>query len=268
MSYDYEKIANLFICVSNGCKLLTEERKGSRIYDSFILRYVTSGSGTFVADGKSYRIKKGQSCLTFPFTSAKIYPDENGFLEYKWIEIKGSIATWFVNETKFRRDNPVLGEFPVSGIDSYFDIGEINTHSEYAVMRANGKLFILFSLYIEHFPCVECRNTDYVFKAREYIQRNYCEPECNVQSVADSVKIDRTYLYRLFKKETGMSIIAYINECRVAEAKMMLMDADVPISSVALSVGFPDQMYFSRVFKRLTGKTPSEYRKIKKKTMF
>lgn len=267
MSYNYELSISLFICLSSGSKLLTEERKSTRITDSFILRYITSGSGTFVADGKSYGIKKGQSCLTFPFAASRIYPDANACLEYKWVEIKGSIVTWLINKTQFRGDNPVLGEFPVSGIEDFFDIGEINTRTEYAAMRTNGRLFILLSLYLEHFPCVECRNTDYVFKAREYIQRNYCNAECNVQSVADSVKIDRTYLYRLFKKETGMSIIEYINERRVTEAKLMLMDADLPVSSVAQSVGFSDQMYFSRVFKRLTGKTPSEFRKIKKKTV-
>lgn len=265
MNYNYEQSVSLFMCLSNGCKLLTKENKGVRITDSFILRYVTSGSGTFIADGKCYSIKKGQSCLTFPFSAAKLCPDENSGLEYKWVEIKGSIASWLINKTEFRRERPVLGEFHVSGIEDFFDIGEINANTEYSVMRTNGKLFILFSLYIEHFPCVERRNTDYVFKAREYIQKNYRDSECNVQKVADSVKIDRTYLYRLFKKETGMSIIAYINECRVSEAKIMLMDADLPVRSVAQSVGFTDQMYFSRVFRRLTGKTPSEFRRIKKK---
>ena len=86
----------------------------------------------------------------------------------------------------------------------------------------------------------------------------YC---VRLKSVADKVQIDRTYLYRLFKEETGFSVIEYINNCRIGRACTMLNNTNVQIKDVALSVGFSDQLYFSKVFRKLKGITPTEYRK-------
>ena len=98
-------------------------------------------------------------------------------------------------------------------------------------------------------------------QARDYIERNFRDVSCTVKSVADKVQIDRTYLYRLFKEETGFSVIEYINNCRIGRACTMLNNTDVQIKDVALSVGFSDQLYFSKVFRKLKGITPTEYRK-------
>ena len=58
-----------------------------------------------------------------------------------------------------------------------------------------------------------------------------------------------------------MSIIDYINNHRIAKAEVMLMDKNISIKDVAYSVGFTDQMYFSKVFKKLKNTTPTEFRK-------
>ena len=72
---------------------------------------------------------------------------------------------------------------------------------------------------------------------------------------------DSTYLYRLFKEETGTSVIGYINQCRIRRACTMLSSTTAQVKDVALSVGFSDQLYFSKVFKKINGITPTEYRK-------
>ena len=82
----------------------------------------------------------------------------------------------------------------------------------------------------------------------------------SVQQVADYVKLDRTYLYRLFKQQMGMSIVEYINRRRVSRAEVMLIDMQISVKDVAFSVGFSDPMYFSRVFKRLNGITPTKFK--------
>ena len=122
-------------------------------------------------------------------------------------------------------------------------------------------MIILLSYYVEHFPCKDSENTSYAILARNYIEKNYRNPEFNVQSVANHIKIDRTYLYRLFKEETGMSVIDYINNCRISKAEVLLIDENISIKDVAYSVGFTDQMYFSKVFKKLRGQTPTEFRR-------
>ena len=70
------------------------------------------------------------------------------------------------------------------------------------------------------------------------------------------------YLSTLFTKYENCGFIDYLNQFRVERAKMFLHDYGLKTYEVAYKVGFQDEKYFSRVFKRITGKSPSEYRKI------
>jgi hypothetical protein len=67
---------------------------------------------------------------------------------------------------------------------------------------------------------------------------------------------------RFFKKMTGRSALAYVNEYRIEKATVLLTKTDEPIGEIAESVGFDDLNYFSRVFKKVKKCSPGEYRKI------
>jgi YesN/AraC family two-component response regulator len=69
------------------------------------------------------------------------------------------------------------------------------------------------------------------------------------------------YCDTVFKKETGKSIVEYLLDERVSEAKKLLLEGVLPLKQIAEQVGFPDYNYFARTFKKRTGFTPLEYRK-------
>ena len=92
-----------------------------------------------------------------------------------------------------------------------------------------------------------------------YIKENYMH-KISLASVAEHVGLSSGYLCRIFKDETGGSINTYINNLRMNKAKELLSDKNSYIKEVAVAVGFEDQLYFSRLFKRYSGLTPSEYR--------
>lgn len=98
-----------------------------------------------------------------------------------------------------------------------------------------------------------------VTQALSYIQNNY-NRKISLASVAEHVGLSSGYLCRIFKEETSVSINAYINNLRMMKAGELLKDKNSYIKEVAVSVGFEDQLYFSRQFKRYYGATPSEYR--------
>lgn len=98
-----------------------------------------------------------------------------------------------------------------------------------------------------------------VTQALSYIQNNYSR-KISLASVAEHVGLSSGYLCRIFKEETSVSINAYINNLRMMKAGELLKDKNSYIKEVAISVGFEDQLYFSRQFKRYYGATPSEYR--------
>ena len=92
-----------------------------------------------------------------------------------------------------------------------------------------------------------------------YIKENYMR-KISLASVAEHVGLSSGYLCRIFKDETGGSINTYINNLRMNKAGELLSDKNSYIKEVAVAVGFEDQLYFSRLFKRYSGLTPSEYR--------
>ncbi|MED4156928.1 helix-turn-helix domain-containing protein [Shouchella clausii] len=96
-------------------------------------------------------------------------------------------------------------------------------------------------------------------KTINYIQ-SYLEEPLTLKHVAAVVKTNPTYLSRVFKEETNMNMMYYINLKRVEEAKLYLQ-GDTPITEIAFLVGFNDANYFSRVFKQIVSVTPLQYRK-------
>jgi len=95
---------------------------------------------------------------------------------------------------------------------------------------------------------------------KKYIEEHYME-QISLSTLAQICFVSPSYLCTLFKKKTGLSIIDYINEIRVENAKKYLKDIKLKTFEIAELVGFSDATYFSRVFKNITGISPSDYRK-------
>lgn len=109
-------------------------------------------------------------------------------------------------------------------------------------------------------PRVVQAASPYIAKALEYISSHLTQP-MSVPEIADSVHLNEQYFMRLFKKETGSSILQYITAQRIALSMEYLRETDLPVTEVALNSGFDNYSYFNRIFKRFTGETPSRYRK-------
>ena len=99
----------------------------------------------------------------------------------------------------------------------------------------------------------------HIRKCIDYIYENLQE-KLTVRSVAEYLKIDPTYLSKLFSKEVGVSFREFIINARVGAAKNMLAYSDFTISEISLSLGFSSQSAFTDTFKRSTGMTPGQYR--------
>ncbi len=99
-----------------------------------------------------------------------------------------------------------------------------------------------------------------VYLAVEHIEQHYSS-DIRVSDLAKSACTSESNLYALFKKNFGISPIAYLNRYRLSVAAQMLSETDLNISSIGLKTGIKDSLYFSRMFKRSYGVSPREYRK-------
>ncbi|RKD32748.1 response regulator transcription factor [Thermohalobacter berrensis] len=99
-----------------------------------------------------------------------------------------------------------------------------------------------------------------------YIEKNY-HKGITLKEVADYIGLSPYYLSRLFKKELGINFITYVTERKIEKGKDLLANTDMPISNIALELSFKEPNYFTKVFKKIVGLTPSQYRKKVRKEM-
>lgn len=98
-----------------------------------------------------------------------------------------------------------------------------------------------------------------VEQVKKYLQEHYAE-DVTLQQVASSVNLDKSYLGRIFREVSGVTVMGYLKEVRLTHAKEQLLRGR-PAAEVAIATGFGDPAYFSRYFKQTVGCTPTQYRK-------
>ena len=102
---------------------------------------------------------------------------------------------------------------------------------------------------------------DLLNKAIEFIDECYAEETISLDKVAQKVNISPNYFSAMFSQEVGQTFVEYLTAMRITEAKRMLRQTEMRSSEIAFAVGFRDSHYFSFVFKKVSGCTPSEYRR-------
>jgi len=114
-----------------------------------------------------------------------------------------------------------------------------------------------------HISSVQVDNSDILIrKAADYISQHYTE-KISLEDVATSVGISKYYLSNMFKKIQGINFSSHLNNVRIEKAKMLLKNPQITVAQICEQVGFHDQQYFSKIFKKHTGMTVTEYRKRK-----
>jgi AraC-like DNA-binding protein len=98
-----------------------------------------------------------------------------------------------------------------------------------------------------------------VKQASAYIQQNYTRSFSLIQ-LSETIGVSKSYLSRIFKMDTGISLWEYLNRFRIQKAKELLLLTDETITEVAAGVGYEDVSYFSRVFHDIAGCSPRTYR--------
>lgn len=97
-------------------------------------------------------------------------------------------------------------------------------------------------------------------QAKEYVHNNYSNEALSLDDICSELGVSNSYFSSIFKKETGQSFVAYLTGYRMEKAARMLVETSEKSYMIAKSVGYTDPNYFSYVFKRQYGVSPSKYR--------
>lgn len=240
---------------------------GPGIRDHYLIHHVIRGKGSYVIEGRMYHLNAGDTFLLFPDVESSYRADEEEPWEYAWVGFAGTDAYSMIANTDFSKKNPVLDQRLIS--DELFRkiqaVYNANGNTFRDAVAMTGALYSLMGYLMQHSKGEEKADNlqqHYVERARQYIAEQYSYP-ITVEDVAVYTGISRSYLFRLFRTMMKQSPKEYLLEYRIRQACQLLNQTELPVGSIAHSVGFEDNLYFSKVFKKYKNCTPSEYRCMK-----
>ena len=121
------------------------------------------------------------------------------------------------------------------------------------------KNIILF--FQDKIACARDQSTSsFIVQAKEYVKNHYDDEDLSLDSVCQELGVSNSYFSTIFKKEEGTSFIGYLTDYRMEKASRMLIETNEKSYIIAKQVGYADANYFSYVFKRRFGVSPSKYR--------
>lgn len=242
------------------CKSLHQWGPGIRAF--YLLHHVISGKGIYKMGNTVYEINAGSTFIIYPGTEITYIADKEDPWNYYWVGFAGNEATVILNQTDFTMNNPVIYQDPDNEFEDllmkiYMSKGNLDSDK----LRMSGYLLLALSCFVDKSTNQKARNdiaSIYIKKAIEYIEFNYTG-KMGVQDIADYIGISRSRLYRIFMNTYSKSPMEIILDYRIRIACQLLKDSNLSISAVAYSVGFEDNLYFSRAFKKIKGVSPREF---------
>ena len=120
------------------------------------------------------------------------------------------------------------------------------------IVESENKIFFLSQI----------NERDKISSARQYVEKRY-QQKITVSDVANHVYLSPSHFSHLFKKETGLSLVQYLNTYRVEKAEDLLKDTSLDITEIAVKVGFQSIPHFNRIFRKISKTSPRDYRNSK-----
>lgn len=235
---------------------------GPAVRDHYLIHCIISGSGLFSCGGKTFPLAAGDGFLVVPSEVVSYTASESDPWEYCWVGFNGSDAKRLMAQTGLLRAEPVFH------YDKSSSLEELLTHicGQYssgpsAEARMEAGLLLFLAELMELYGAPDSQHDsgfEYVQKAIRYIDFNYSS-DIDINDIAASAGISRSYLYRLFMQHISMSPNEYLMRFRISKGAELLEENRLSVGEVAYSTGFSDQLYFSRVFKKYMGIPPSRY---------
>lgn len=247
----------------------------------YVLIMVKEGTLYLTQNGMNHEIRKNQYIFLKPEEEQYGYRCSVGKLSYVWVKFSFREPVIIHRNSKFMNDYVKTGAQKYE--DSFYVVpehGEVSMAQRipllfnqlldisrqenfYSDMAADYALSLLMMELSQEYMETKynLRNTisPNLDRIMEWIKANY-DKEITIKELAGEMGYNPNYLSSLFKKTTGITLVQYINNTRINIAKSMIVEHDKTIKEVAYACGYINEKYFMKVFKKVEGMTPSQYK--------
>lgn len=256
--------SSLLYLQETGILQATEPHISSRSnLSSFLFFLVISGTGLLVYDNQEYQLVP-ETCVFLDCEKPYSHSTSNDLWKLQWCHFNGPEMKGIYAKYKSRGGKPVF--FSTLDYSSLLDLLFFVSSSDSYVrdMKINSILSNLLTNLMEDSWNPGEALTDKqkeIRKIRLYLEENY-KCHLTLDGLAKLFYIDKFYLCEQFKEQYGVSVIDYLISVRITEAKKLIRFTDKTLDDVAEEVGINGAAYFSRLFKKVEGVSPSEFRKM------
>lgn len=234
----------------------------------FILLYCVDGEGWIEMNGETYNLKTNTFFIIPKNVAHRYYCSDTAPWSIYWLHFSGSNARK-IYERSLQNGQHYAHTIPfeqsrIELFDQIYALLELGFSSRDMEMMNFRMLYFVssFIYYKEINPAVYFR--DSVSNSIVFMKSNL-DKKLSINELAEQQKMSTSHFIRLFKQKTGQSPIVYFNQLKIQESCQYLYFTDKSIKEICLIIGIDDQYYFSRLFSKLIGSSPSAYRKLHKK---
>ena len=252
---------------SCGCQLLAKDpdQLNTFSWSDYHILYVTEGSGYAVFGEKRLQMTEGTLLIFLPWQIRNYGFHRNKESRSYYLHFNGSACEELMNELGLSEGNYFYigtSHSLTKQLDSLVEeFQQKREHYEYMCHSHMLAILTMISRKLSGTPQESSEAQKRINEICRYIYEN-CHKIESVGELAKMTHLSESRFTHLFSEAVGISPKAYILAARVDIAKELLTDTNRSVGSISESMGFSDQNYFSRVFKRLTDMSPTEYRRI------
>lgn len=230
-----------------------------------VLQYVTQGKGTLEIEGESFSVQTGDLFYLPLDMQCKYYGDKDDPYEYYWVSFLGTQSTYLLTACGLSYSNPILhiNDTEVAKIFSNM-YAALFTNNISSHLYAVSELIKLFSILIAPNREIPSKQKHFIVEKALSLFDKSPTAISSIEELCNQMGINSSHFSRIFKEQMNISPKIYLNRKKIACAKKLLIETDMPIKAIALECGFSENA-FIRTFAKLTDRTPLAYRKQKQR---
>ncbi|WOO40609.1 AraC family transcriptional regulator [Rubellicoccus peritrichatus] len=236
------------------------KRDGSK---EVIMIYCINGSGSIEIDNFQHKMRKGHAAL-IPHNTPHIYrSSRKDPWSIFWIHFAGSQKALAIESLGLSRAKPLLFVPDSAKVRNAFE--DIYAclkyqYSDAGLLATTSELMRLLSILKLHYGAPQKQeNEDRILSTIGFMQQ-HVHLQLTLEELATQAALSIPHYSKLFRRCTSKSPMAYFSQLKIRKACELLQQTEEPVQHIALQLGYDDPFYFSRLFKKLQGVSPSEYR--------
>ena len=253
---------NLYYC---GKRVKTLDHSyGPEVRQHYLLMYCVDGTAVCKKDDDEISFGAHDLYVMFPNEKIHYVTPTGSYWTSWWVGVYGSLTDTLMEMLGVTKDNPFIhirDNYTMECLMKEIYDTSLNSDAS-SKMKCISLLYELFSFLMK--DAGSTYKSDIICDAQNIIEHNL-SGQISVADLAEKLGINPSYLTRIFKQKHSKSPKDYILDLKIKRAKELLKTTDVSVTDIARSIGFDDPLYFSRLFKKRTNLTPTEYR-IKKQS--